>query len=205
MKCPFIKNTCKRVGNFGHATAHEETSEAFGDCLGCECAAWVDGQCAKLLERGLKPCVQRGDVTVTWHRDALRELIRKVDANFGPGDIFITLTHKGNLLTYEQAQKHLKDYLRRIECWREKNGLSKFKYIYASECGEDWKMRRAHHHVIMSGMDRGEAERMWDRGRATCQRMPTDEFELEWLIRYMTIKYTKYTAHHISARGLEEA
>lgn len=51
--------------------------------------------------------------------------------------------------------------------------------------GEGRKKKRIHHHVIMNGMDRDEAERLWKNGYANTRRLQPDEYGLEALARYI--------------------
>lgn len=119
-------------------------------------------------------------------RNSWRKLDRKANANFTTEDITITLTYKGEAPTYERAQKDMTNYLNRIKRWRKRNGLPELKYIYVIEYAEDGESRRVHQHVIMSGMDRDEAERIWNKGRANCRRLQPDENGLAGLAKYMT-------------------
>ncbi|MPM82883.1 hypothetical protein SDC9_129945 [bioreactor metagenome] len=42
-----------------------------------------------------------------------------------------------------------------------------------------------HHHVVMSGMDRDLAEKLWGKGWANADRLQADEFGYEALANYM--------------------
>lgn len=46
--------------------------------------------------------------------------------------------------------------------------------------------KRVHHHVIMSGMEREAAEKLWGKGWANCRQLQPDVYGLEALARYMT-------------------
>ncbi len=85
-------------------------------------------------------------------------LIWKVNANFVPGDLYVTLTYKGKEPSPAEAKRQLDKYIRRIRDWRRKNGLSELKYIAVTEYrgGE-----RVHHHIIMSAMSSDVARRIW--------------------------------------------
>lgn len=122
-------------------------------------------------------------------KNAIRCLIRKINTNFTSEDICITLSYKGIEPDLEQARKDIRNYLRRVKDYRKKNGMSELKYIYVIEFKHEKgrKTKRIHHHVIMSGMDRDVAEKLWgERGWANTRRLQPDEHGLEALSRYVT-------------------
>lgn len=121
-------------------------------------------------------------------KNARKNLTRKVNANFTEDDLCITLTYKGTVPDEEQARRDIRNYLRRVRDFRKKNGLSELKYIYVIEFedGEGGrKKKRVHHHVIMSGMDRDTAEKIWGKGWANTRRLQPDEYGLEAIARYI--------------------
>ena len=65
--------------------------------------------------------------------------------------------------------------------------MDDLKYIYVIEFenGEGRKKTRVHHHVIMSGMNRDAAERLWTNGWANTRRLQPDEYGLEAPARYI--------------------
>jgi hypothetical protein len=119
-------------------------------------------------------------------KDARKKITRLMNANFTPSDISITLSYAGEQPgSLEQARRDVQNYLRRVKRWREAHGLPEIKYIYVIEyVGEDGRKQRAHHHIVMSEMDRDEAEKIWQRGRANSKRLKPDEYGLEALARY---------------------
>lgn len=123
------------------------------------------------------------------HRNAQRRLIRKLNTNFGPQDLCVTLTYRGgDLPDQDQARRDVRNYLRRVRAWRKRQGLPELKYLYVMEHGTgDGRRRRVHHHIVMSAMDRDVAEELWgDRGYANCHRLQPDDDGLEALGRYLT-------------------
>ena len=111
-------------------------------------------------------------------RNARRKLERKINANFGRGDISITLTYRGEVPDIEQARRDIQNYIRRIKRYRQKMGLPELKYIYVIEYdpGDGGRRKkRVHHHVIMSGMDRDKAEELWGKGYANADRLQPDQ------------------------------
>ena len=136
-------------------------------------------------------------------KNARRKLIRKINANFDERDLCITLTYKGTPPDEEQARRDVRNYLRRVRDWRRKRGLSDLKYVYVVEFGgKDGRRKRVHHHIIMSGMDRDAAERLWNnRGYANARRLQPDDYGLEALARYIT-KEPQHSKRWCASRNL---
>lgn len=122
-------------------------------------------------------------------RNARKNLIRKINANFTEMDLAITLTYRGKAPEERQARRDMQNYMRRVKDYRQRNGLPPLKYIYVVEFSAGTggtRKRRVHHHVIMSGMDRDIAERLWGKGFANTRRLqPDEEYEFEALGRYI--------------------
>ena len=124
-----------------------------------------------------------------WLRRAVESLRALLDANFGESDLHLTLTYRGTPPSYEQAKRHVQNFLRAVKRMREKAGLSELKYVYViEEEGGDGEKRRIHVHLVMNGgLDRGAVEGMWGRGYANCDRLqPEDGDGLRQLARYLT-------------------
>lgn len=101
-------------------------------------------------------------------RNAKKKLIRKVNANFGEGDVIFTATYPpgGQPENEEAAQRDIRNMLRRIKTLRRRKGLPEMKYVYITEQTHSEKNgTRYHHHVILSGdgMTREEVEDCWTR------------------------------------------
>ena len=94
------------------------------------------------------------------HRE--EKLVRLLHANFTPDDLEIHLTYQQQPESPEEAQRLLRNYIRRVQRARKKQGLPPLKYIAVTEKGS--KNGRYHHHVTLSGgMDRDELEKLWGR------------------------------------------
>ncbi len=122
-------------------------------------------------------------------KNAKRTINRLINANFSTGDLAVHMTYEGTPPDEKQARLDIRNYLRRVRDYRRKNGMSELKYLYVIEydSGEGGKKKkRIHQHVVMSGMDRDEAERLWGKGRCNADRLQPDEFGLEALARYIT-------------------
>ena len=59
---------------------------------------------------------------------ARKKLARKINANFGKGDLFLTLTHKQHV-GYGEAKRQLQNFLKRLKRKRKKMGLPELKYV----------------------------------------------------------------------------
>ena len=99
-------------------------------------------------------------------KNARKKLIRKVNANFGAGDLFMTCEYRpgGQPEDEKRAQRDIQNYLRRVKTIRERRGLPELRYIYVTERTQSKAYGvRFHHHVIMSGdgVTRNEMEAAW--------------------------------------------
>lgn len=124
-------------------------------------------------------------------KNAKKKLIRLINANFSNLDIVVHLTYQIKYLprNSEEARRDVTNYLRRINHYRKKEDLPPLKYIAVIEYREPEEGKRGiriHHHIVMSGMDRDIAEKLWGKGRANADRLQADEFGYEGLARYIT-------------------
>lgn len=139
-------------------------------------------------------------------RNARKTLTRKINANFDENDLCITLTYKGTVPDEQQARKDIRNYMRRVREYRRRNDMPDLKYVYVVEFenGDGGrKKKRVHHHVIMSGMDRDEAERIWGKGYANTRRLQPDAYGLEALARYI-VKDPTGSKRWCASRNLKE-
>lgn len=129
---------------------------------------------------------------------AKRTFGQLVKTNFGEGDLHLTLTYNAKYLPekVEDAEKEVRNYLRRVARLRKKKNLSPLKYIFITEQGVQSK--RIHHHVIINGgLSRDEVEVLWRRpkrkgqqqgealGDCNADRLRTDDKGLERLASYL--------------------
>lgn len=85
-------------------------------------------------------------------RQAARKLMRKVNANFRPGDWHVVLTYpKGERPTPAEARGHIKTFLRKLRDEYKKHGLE-LKYIQATE----YLNKAIHHHIIINNVNDGK-------------------------------------------------
>lgn len=95
------------------------------------------------------------------HARSIRREILLAEANFTRRDYFLHLTYKGDVPTFERAEKDVRNFLGRVKYLRKKRGLEDLKYIAVIEDGEGKK--RIHAHMLISGgIHRDELERIWN-------------------------------------------
>lgn len=136
-------------------------------------------------------------------RNARRRIVQLANTNFGEGDIHLTLTYE-NPPGYEQVQKDVRNFVRRLKRLREKRGLQAAKYIYVIEDDEDGVKKRIHTHMLISGgIPREEMEKLWARGYANADRLQLNERGLEAIARYM-IKSQRHRKKWCCSRNLKE-
>ena len=135
---------------------------------------------------------------------AIRKVIRLANANFTENDIHLTLTYAVKPASYEQAQKDVRNFLRRVRRLREKRGLEPEKYIYAIEDEEDGEKKRIHCHMLLSGgIEREELEACWKKGWANADRLQPDEKGLAAIAKYIT-KSQRNRKKWVSSRNLKK-
>lgn len=137
-------------------------------------------------------------------RNAKLRVVRRVNATFTQGDLFITLTYAGTLPDEAHARRDIQNYVRKVRAWRKKHGLPEMAYVYVIEFareGEDRK--RIHLHIVMSAMDRDVAEKLWEYGIANSTWLQPDENGLEAVAKYI-MKAKKSTRRWACSRNCVE-
>lgn len=113
-------------------------------------------------------------------KNSKRYLVQVGNGNFGIGDLHVSATYSNKNLpqTIEEAERIVRNYLRRIEYRRGKLGLPPLKYILVTEykfAKDGTTIKRIHHHIIMNGgISRDEVEMMWTNERINWKRADTD-------------------------------
>ena len=118
-------------------------------------------------------------------RNSSLRFMRLSHCNFGPRDLYITLTYE-IAPTLQQARRDIENYLRRIDRWRKKHGMPRMKYLYVIEHENEERQVRVHQHIILSDMDRDVAESLWGKGRTQSSRLQPDNKGLEGIAKYLT-------------------
>ena len=117
-----------------------------------------------------------------------RRVSRLLNANFGAGDVWVTLTYRGDPPGQERARKDVRNYINRIKRLRDKRGLPELKYLGTIEHADgEGEQVRLHHHIVMSGgVSRDELEGMWTQGYAQARRLqPDPDYGLDGMARYI--------------------
>lgn len=137
-------------------------------------------------------------------RAAIRRVIRLANCNFTDQDIHLTLTYAIKPPSFEQSQKDVRNFLRRVKRLREKRHLPELKYIYAIEDEQNGEKKRIHCHMLMSGgISREELEACWKKGWANADRLQPDERGLEAIARYIT-KSQRNRKKWVCSMGLKQ-
>lgn len=97
---------------------------------------------------------------------ARRQLIRIINANFNPGDIYLTLTYRrGERPGEDEAVKDRSRLLRRLRSKVKKRG-GELRYIAVTAIGSKGGI---HHHLILGGIVAEDLRGLWDKGRTDIQ------------------------------------
>lgn len=118
-------------------------------------------------------------------KNARKHFIRLVNTNFTDGDYFCTFNYENDPKTWQEAEKEMRNYIRRLNDRRKKMGLPLTKYICITEFGSKG---RVHHHVIMDNLlDRDTVEDVWTKGKRNhVRRLASDDFSLTGLATYLS-------------------
>lgn len=139
-------------------------------------------------------------------KNALKYVIRLVNANFTDKDIWGTFTYETKKLpkTVEEADKVFANFIRRLKYYAQKNNFPALKYVYFTEFESDEKKgkHRVHHHIITNFPDRDVAEKLWRNGaRKQTRRLQADESGYEGCVRYC-MKDPKGTKKYKASKNL---
>lgn len=122
-------------------------------------------------------------------KNALKNAIRLINANFTDKDIWATFTYSNARIpkSEKDALRFMQNYIRRLKYYCEKHKYKPLKYFCVTEYSDDPKRKiRIHHHIIMNFPDRDVAEKMWKGGaRTQSRRLQADDYGYEGLTRYM--------------------
>lgn len=108
----------------------------------------------KIQKRRPKTNPTRDDVMKVNRKNAYRDLSIKLNHNFREGDLHVTLTYRDEP-SKEQAKKDLSRFKRKL------NGC---KWIVVTE----YENKRIHHHMVISGKDLHEIQKLWSHGLIKC-------------------------------------
>lgn len=149
-------------------------------------------------------------------KNARRYLVQLANGNFGKDDLFVTLTYKPEYAPkdVEEAEKHVRNYLRRVARRRKRDHLEPLKYILVTEYRTDDDgviTGKIHHHLLMNHMDRDVVENLWKENRRKLGQVRTEWIDpdlgetgngIEGLAQYI-IKDPKGRKRWSSSRNLK--
>lgn len=122
-------------------------------------------------------------------KNSKKRLERLINCNFDENDLWVTFSYSNKHLpkTLEEANRNMRNYIRRINYRRKKKGLKNAKYIFITEMNENNKVRVHHHLIIEKGISMDEIESLWLYGkRNSVRRLDPDEEGLSGLAKYLT-------------------
>ncbi len=118
-------------------------------------------------------------------KNARKTVTRLINANFDKGDYWCTFNFSENPTSFEEVDKIMGNFIRRLNYKRKKQGLPNVKYVYVTEIG---KGGRAHVHAVMDGLlDRDTVEDTWKHGKRNhVRRLDPDDFGLTGIATYLS-------------------
>lgn len=140
------------------------------------------------------------------YKNAIKTVVRLVNANFTNGDVWATFTYDADHLPPNRAaaEKELTKYIRRLKYYNDKHGLPPLKYVYWTEYETDEKKGkiRVHHHLVTNFRNRDVMEELWHNGgRTQTRRLYADENEFEGMTRYC-MKDPKGAKRFVASKNL---
>lgn len=128
-------------------------------------------------------------------KNSRKRFIRLANENFGEGDLWLTLTYMNHFHpeTEQVAKKNIRNYIKRVNRLRKKEGLGNAKYIYIIEWEDEPGETRCHYHVLMEGgINRNKLENMWSYAVINdSSRLHPNEEGITGLVSYMADKKRK--------------
>lgn len=142
------------------------------------------------------------------YKNAIKNVVRLVNANFTDGDVWATFTYNEDKLPKSRtaAERELTKYIRRLKYYAEKHGLPPLKYVYWTEYNDDPKKDkiRIHHHIVTNFRNRDVMEDLWrNGGRNRTRRLYADENEYEGMTRYC-MKDPKGAKRYVASKNLKK-
>lgn len=123
-------------------------------------------------------------------RNSRKECERRINANFGPSDYWVTLScqPREEPQTMEEAQRLFQNYIKRINYRRKKKGLDPARYVYVTDWTKNGRRVRTHYHLVMDGgLPMEEVLELWGHGRKNkIEYLVLDERGLSGLAYYIT-------------------
>lgn len=143
-------------------------------------------------DRGAKRKLTKEEMQIINERNAIRTLRRKIDANFDPGDLFLSFTYRRGMEPDPEMAKGKLKYLLDTARKKWKQAGQEFYYIVVTE----YKNKRIHHHLIVKDLEDGTGakvlQELWKRNGNTGVRYLYEEGRYQALAEYL-IKETQKT------------
>lgn len=177
-----------------------------GDILECEVYPIWDTRSS--MSRARKTRESREAQKRLNAKNATKNLIRLINANFTDADIWGTFTYETRKLpkSVAEAQKEMAKFIRRLKYYGEKHNFPPLKYAYTTEFEDDEAKgkHRVHHHIVINFPDRDVAEKLWRNGaRTQTRRLQADENGYEGLVRYI-MKDPRGTKRYVTSKNLQK-
>lgn len=159
-------------------------------------------QRGKSCERAVKENISPEKIQEYNALESRKKCARMINANFGEGDLFLTLTYR-TAVAAEDALRLLRNFFSRLKRFRKRKGETPLKYIYVMETG---KKGRIHAHMIINRMEISmrELADLWGLGRVMISRLePGGDYT--GLAFYITKEnYKEYGRRWNGSRNLEK-
>jgi len=130
-------------------------------------------------------------------RHASERLEQLINANFGSGDLLLSLTYrkKDAPKTSEEAQKHVRNFLARLRRLCRKQGAADPAYVYVTETKTSkWEGTTYHHHMVLRvSMPRDEVEALWRKKHGY------GDIKIAWDKENNLTQWAKYMAKEVCA------
>lgn len=142
------------------------------------------------------------------YKNAVKTVVRLINANFTDSDYWATFTYDNAHLpqTREQAQHEVAKFLRRLKHYGDRHHFAPLKYVYWTEFENDEKKgkHRIHHHIVTNFADRDVMEDLWGNGgRNNVRRLVADDSGYEGMARYC-MKDPKGLKRYVASKNLKK-
>lgn len=130
-------------------------------------------------------------------RHASERLEQLINANFGAGDLLLSLTYrrKDAPQTVEESQKHVRNFLARLRRLCRKQGAPDPQYVYVTETKTSkWEGTTYHHHMALKvALPRDEVEALWRKKHGY------GDIKIAWDKENNLTQWAKYMAKEVCA------
>lgn len=133
-------------------------------------------------------------------RKAEERLVQLVNANFKPGDYFLTATYQakdqpGDL---DEANRRMRNYIARLRRLCSRKGIPSPTYVYVTETVQRKRGVEYHHHMVLqAGLTREECESCWEKsgnGHMNSRIIKPQKEGLIGLAKYMGKQVCSYAS-----------